>query len=303
MDREISGILQRLDPQPPGVASRGSSVELELEKLRSGIGKRTIRRKQLAAVQFYLQSMLWDCETNWNRNIAQDVTCYQSLLESVEAWREEAKEKVCLVTFNYDTMLERALPVVGINIRGLPDYIKSDDYKIVKLHGSISWAHKVEASVDTYRVPLDLAMELTERVAELSISPDFCIVDRPLALPDVPPFTHEFPLFPALAIPFQSKDDYECPPEHQETLRNCLPEVHKLLVIGWRATEKKFLQMLHENLKGALRLMVVAGGKDPATEVKERIAAAGIVAGQFMSTDGGFSDFVASVELDKFLEN
>jgi len=279
----------------------GGSVESELERLRTEAQTYPNRIKQLAAVQFYLQSMLWECETLWNQEDAKGVTNYKTLLDQIESWRIESKEKVCLVTFNYDTMLEDALPVVGIKIGDLPDYIANNDYKIIKLHGSINWAHRVNAEIKDIgnRTAMDIANELIERRAEFSVLQDFLTVKSPLGDPEKR-LPSELPWFPALAIPVENKQEYECPQAHLEALRICIPEVTKILLIGWRATEKVFLQSLKNNLRGRVQMMAVSGSEASSKEAMGRLVQEGIQ-GTLHMTESGFSDFVIRREVDRFL--
>jgi len=279
-------------------ASRDGSVESELEKLRAEGLTYPDRYKQLAAVQFYLQSMLWDCEKNLKSDPGWSVTNYMPLLDQIHSWRGVNKQ-ACLVTFNYDTMLEDALALIDIKINSLPDYISSDGYKIIKLHGSVNWAHRVMNPIKDIKnlSTLDVANELIDRAAELDIHKEFHM-------------TKEYPssklgelaLFPALAIPVETKQNYECPPEHLEALRKCLPEVTKILLIGWRATESLFLQLLSDNLRKEVHVMTVAGGTKEAEKSNRRLQEAGIK-GKFFTGATGFSDFVVHHEGDGFLRS
>ena len=68
------------------------------------------------------------------KELAGGVTNYKTLLDQLEHYRRP-DETVCLVTFNYDTLLEDALPTVGLKVLEIADYISSDRYKLIKLHG------------------------------------------------------------------------------------------------------------------------------------------------------------------------
>ena len=196
-------------------------------------------------------------------------------------------------------MLEDALPTVGVGIQGLPDYIANDNYKVIKLHGSVHWAREVDTPIANLsgRNTWQVAYELIDRAADLAISQRFRMVtEYPIGKLD------QLALFPALAIPVETKGGYECPPEHLEALRVWVPEMTKLLIIGWRATEVPFLRLLAENLRHEPRVMVVAGGSDAAAQVIERLQQAGIE-GQFHVAKGGFTEFVVNREADEFLKN
>jgi hypothetical protein len=49
---------------------------------------------------------------------------------------------------------------------------------------------------------------------------------------------------PALAMPMLDKTSFECPPGHLEALKQALPAVQHVLIIGWRAAEPHVLDLL-----------------------------------------------------------
>lgn len=276
---------------------KDGSVERVLEGLQAETEQYPERHSQLAAIRFYLHFMMWECERFW-KEVAKGVTNYKTLLDQIERWRKP-EERICLVTFNYDRMLEADLPTVGVEIQELSDYIANDHYKVIKLHGSVNWAREVNTPIqnlndlNTWQV----GYELIERAGDLDISQRYLIVTQhPIGKLD------ESAVFPALAIPVERKRDYECPPAHLETLVACIPEVTKLLVIGWRATEYHFLKLLVENLRQELKVTVVSEGSNQAEEVVERLKANGIK-GQYLAAESGFTDFIINREVDDFLRD
>ena len=280
----------------PHLRKAGISVEQELEKLQTEAEEDPERHRQLAAIRYYLHFLLWDCVNIWNSNVAQGVTNYKTLLDHVRHW-SKGREQVCLVTFNYDTMLEAALPLVGVEIQDLPDYIASDTCKVIKLHGSVNWGREVDTPIEglgekAQKVIVD---ELIDRASDLQISQRYRITGTH------PMFRHHnAALFPALAIPVEKKRSFECPPEHLDALHTCIPEVSKILIVGWRATEYNFLDLLVNKLRKRVRVMVVAGGQNHADEIAAKLAEAGIK-GDFLSTGGGFTDLIEKREIDYFL--
>jgi hypothetical protein len=108
------------------------------------------------------------------------------------------------------------------------------------------------------------------------------------------------PLFPALAIPVETKLGYECPEEHLECLRGQLPQVTKILIVGWRGTERHFLGLLQELLPREIPVCVVAGRKELAEEVFKRLREAGLrVKGT--PAEGGFTEFIQRRGAEEFL--
>ena len=70
---------------------------------------------------------------------------------------------MCLVTFNYDTLLEHALAKqFNRTFDVLDDYVSSPEYKVFKLHGSQNWGRRVRASQQCFFVGTEI------RVARLA---------------------------------------------------------------------------------------------------------------------------------------
>lgn len=273
----------------------GTTLERVLEQLQTEAEEYPERHKQLAAVRFYLHYVLWECKRFWNE-IAKGVTNYKTLLDQLERWRKP-DQCICLVTFNYDTMLEDALPTVGVQVRSLPDYISGDAYKVIKLHGSVNWAREVDTRIEGINElnVWKVAHELIDKASLLKISERYRMVaEHPIGK------SGQVALFPAVAIPVERKRSYECPAEHVDALLRCLPEVRKLLVIGWCGAEVPFRELLGKNLRRELSVMVVAGRPENAAEPIQRLQEAGIT-GKFIPARRGFSEFIVRREGDDFL--
>ncbi len=275
--------------------NRGESVERVLQRFQEQAETYEERHCQLAAIRFYLQSMMMQCERHWF-DLAKGVTNYTTLLDQLEFWRNKRKELICLVTFNYDRILEAALPTVDITIGKLPHYISSDHYKVIKLHGSVNWGREIIPPTAEFSQTGDnLINEVINRAAELNISQSYQITEKMGRV-------GQAVFFPAIAIPVERKRVYECPPDHLEVLTACIPKITKLMIIGWRATEYNFLHLLVENLRENLKGIVVSGSSESAKEVIARLNENGI-AGSFIASKGGFTDFILRHEADEFLKS
>jgi hypothetical protein len=108
---------------------------------------------------------------------------------------------------------------------------------------------------------------------------------------------------PALAIPTVSKHTFMCPKDHVDTLARLIPEVTKIAIVGWRAGEKHFLQMLKDGLGSKpVKLIAACGTKEATVETLKRLMEAGIAANfESASTGGGFTDFVVNRRIEPFL--
>ena len=55
-------------------------------------------------------------------------------------------EPTLFVTFNYDTMLEKAIEQeLAVHFQFMGSYVSRPDLKVFKLHGSVDWGHRGES--------------------------------------------------------------------------------------------------------------------------------------------------------------
>src|SRR5438128_1327375 len=67
----------------PDLQNPEDDVETVLEKFQSEASTYPRRLNQLAAVRYYLQSMLSNCQSNWE-NVTRGVTNYKALLDRID---------------------------------------------------------------------------------------------------------------------------------------------------------------------------------------------------------------------------
>ncbi len=301
--RNEINLFDQLKPVVQIFQRAGAKVEQELQALQSQVTEDRERFKQLAAIRYYLQVMLYNCQSRWG-SITAKVSNYGNLLDQIRHTKR-VDDKVCLVTFNYDTLLEEAFPTVGVSIRSVHDYVKSD-YRLIKLHGSVNWARSIASPNPENirgRQHMDIVNELIEKAADLKLRDEYGIIELhageglPVGRTNREPFV---PIFPALTIPVESKQEYECPSEHLDVLKDALPRLTKLLIIGWRGAEKNFLNTLAHNVKSDTRVLVVSSSVESAKKVIENMEKAGVSA-NFIVGNGGFSHVVLSGETERFL--
>jgi hypothetical protein len=295
----------------PAVISGQRSIETILQEIEQEALTYPRGLQELAAIQCYLQRAINSCQIRWH-NTTRGITNYLTLLREIER-TQEVKEPVCLVTFNYDTLLEYALDAFGIKFERMEDYTDSLAlFRVFKLHGSVNWGQIVEneipANMNLQYSPSVLNY-LIEHAAELRISNKF-VLWNPVATGVV----DGKPVFPAIAIPVEKKNQFACPQILVEQLVQVLRDVSKILVVGWRATEQNFLNLLANRLTGLRRgvqLHIVAGSEADASETRVRIYRALInnpPNSPYDSPDssyhsGGFTDFLASGRAKSFLES
>jgi hypothetical protein len=102
-------------------------------------------------------------------------------------------------------------------------------------------------------------------------------------------------LLPALALPVDKKDEFSCPQAHVAALAELIPTVTKIVTIGWRATEDKFLNMLRSSLTGLRNrpeLLIVSGSLEGADQTFRNLGAK-ITQGGHYSVEGGFTGLIS----------
>jgi hypothetical protein len=280
----------------------GKSVEQVLQEIQTDATTR--EKKQLGAIRWYLHVMLSKCEDRWFNDVAKRNTNYLALLNQIER-RREKKETVCIVTFNYDTLLERALPSVGVNIPRVGDmghYVRNESYRLFKVHGSINWAHEIDTPLEgmNWLEDENSVNAIIEKTPELAIG-------RRIVVTDQQPIRNSggTALFPAIAIPVETKTDnyFECPDYHIELLESALPLTRKILIVGWRGMEAHFVKLLRERLKkdASIPTMIVSSNGESAAKIGNRLAAE--IPIQFTATNAqGFTEFVIRRTVEDFLK-
>jgi len=210
-------------------------------------------------------------------------------------------DPVPLVTFNYETLLEDALADLGFEISRMEDYTQRPvPFRVFKLHGSVNWAQEVEIQLPAnlnLGHPPSILNHLIEHAGQLEISNRFVVCD-----PANMGVANGRPAFPAIAVPVEQKGAFQCPKYMIEDLTSALPHVTKILVIGWRATEAHFLDLLKRSLKPGVYLSIVAGNQTQAEEIKVRIHRALVNNPPSSSAEPtGFTEFIRTRRVEGIL--
>jgi len=276
------------------VSAADFNVERELEQIKQSAGGYPPVLVELAAIQFYLRRIIGECGGNWQAE-SHGLTNYRWLLSRIDRWRYPDK-KVILVTFNYDYMLEMSLqgvtePMVFNKIR---EYIARDDLKVIRPHGSVTWGQYFQERA----TPEASEQYIIEHAADLHLTDEF-VVTSAQAVGDRL-------VSPALAIPVEGKSDFACPPDHITALVDGMQDVTHVLIVGWRASESRFLDQLKEGGLADKRILVVANDQKEAEKTKQNLLTTGSIKyPDFVtcSSRPGFSAFLEDDDLENFLRS
>jgi hypothetical protein len=248
------------------------------------------------SLRFYLRELFDQITARWSEK-TDGVTNYAPLIKAVRETNRSG-EPVLLVTFNYDLLLERALVTFGFNITEPNQQLDAHPVlKLFKLHGSINWSRLVNLPGVVNLSPV----QIIDRADRMTLSNDFVLAN---AMQWHDRQSMNGYLIPAIAVPIQTKSEeyFECPPEHLTYLREALPKVEKILIIGWQAKEAHFLGMLRNALPKLGQVMVVGAAeldaKNTLTYFLENI---GLDVYKKTVGSGGFTDFIIKREGEAFL--
>jgi hypothetical protein len=269
------------------------NVEQTLEEFRGKADDDLECRRQLLAIQYYLKGVINLSQGQW-MNHTRGVSNYKTLLDQVRGC-----ERVCFVTFNYDTLMEAALQGIGVSTAKISDYIAHPKCSLIKAHGSTDWQfwiRKLDTGLEYNEQPTDQEMILAAPTVRNPV------IAKGADAPREAKRERYFSL-PALAIPTVSKQSFVCPKEHLDELVRLIPDVTKIAIVGWRAGEKHFLNLLKEGLTRTVPVIAACGTESARAETFERIAAAGISAHFINAPFGGFTDFVVNRQIESILHD
>ena len=281
----------RCHPIIPYLEAAGDENSLEevLGQLDAEAQTDTERKRQLLSVRFYLRSIIEVCESQWCLG-AGGISNYKTLLDQTRRFGS-----ALLVTFNYDTLLERALSALFFRkFDRMSDYIDPSGFSVLKLHGSTDWVQIVTGAHANGQSPSD--DEIIESAASLEVHTVIHRSEQGKSSGN--PIGQQ--VIPALAIPIAQKREFMCPDSHLTYLQSALPNVTKIIIIGWRASEAHFTQMLRENLSSSVEVIAVCGSASEGEKSLQRLKDAG-VSGSFTPLPVGFTGFIKKRLCESFI--
>ena len=248
-----------------------------------------MRHQQLAAIRYYLRSLIETTTGEW-WSAASGATNYATLVDRLEQWRieGEADRTVSYATFNYDRLLELAIKDVRHeNFLEVPEWINTE-VPVYKLHGSIDWGRVIVNApllgIQGNSQPRIVTRTCIEHASELQLG------DWRTGTATHSRSGESVPLFPAIAVPVRNKSTFSMPQEHLADLRNTISRAERILVIGWAGQDPHFLELLQEGPVERL-IMIVAGSAERADAVRPAFEAVGL-GGKLLTTPFGFSSFL-----------
>lgn len=234
--------------------------------------KNKVLLNKLIDTQYYLRQLFqfisFSCverrKNNYNILIQQ---LYNSLIE------KSSNERSLIVTFNYDTLLEQSITqTINCNFETISDYVDYEKNKLLifKPHGSWNWGQRInerffaENNIQQLNSDYLVSNHLYKKSFTLNQMSKY--LSERIELYDID-FTHwQNYYFPSLLIPFSKKDQFIMPESHKTTLESFLPNIKKIIVIGWKGTELAFQRLLKKHLHSKEIEVIYVNKKDESFE-------------------------------------
>jgi hypothetical protein len=277
-------------------AGRAGSIEAEFDRLQSEAASSTTRARQLAALRFYIRQVIEAIQARWISNNRVTQLNHNALLEQLDFGRK-GTDPILLVTFNYDTFIEQALSRANHRLETLSDFVDNSRFPLFKLHGSVDWSREVVIDGSVSRE--DVRGGAFDAAGLIKYASQWREIDYFVRAQTT--FAEGRHFVPALAVPVQSKIDFQCPSQHVRALKSQLPDVDRILTIGWRGQEQHFLNFLKKGIREPVKVLCISGDQAKSEQTLERIRGSGLPMDTGGAPDMGFSDLVCTRAVESFL--
>jgi hypothetical protein len=212
-------------------------------------------RIALRALRIYLWRVIRDVGEEWGGS-GTTSNVYDLLLLELDRLMRFGEE-VAFVTFNYDTLLEEAMRrTLGWRPWSIDSYVdRSGPVQVFRPHGSVAWGSPLDLKESMKATDDSESREewvweyiLREMPDEaIGNEPERLLIDGSLdgvarRLPDNNQGRDRY--LPAITLPINKKSDFTFPSSHRQALEARIPDVTSVLIVGWRANEDHFMDLV-----------------------------------------------------------
>lgn len=226
---------------------------------------------------------------------------HQLLVDIAEALAVGHYTSVLFLTVNYDLLLDREIELLfDHRFRQMGHYISHNQWKLVKLHGSVNWGFRFAPGIVNDRE--ECLAALSAMVEEPTPQKDGIFI-----LENHQTYCHGgYFIHPAIAVPIAGKSGFLCLDDIANAARENIARSTDFLILGCRMADEDVLDLF-----GAVaqvnRIKIVDAGLESSLDILHRMADHCRAfrplnnRGECLSKSG-FSDFVTSGELRAFLK-
>lgn len=226
------------------------------------------RLMDLINIQYYLQYLIAEVSKQNNNYESNN---YDALIRGAYRYTRRPNHKAIIVTFNYDTLIEQSMERVHhFKFSSINDYvINPSDLCLIKPHGSCNWCWplkksstgiigKDESTLQTAQYFFEQKYNLADINFKFRINGgDIKMIDEKEDGSNYFIINDTKSIYPALLIPYHTKDEFVLPKRHNDHLEFYLPQVEDILIIGWKGRESYFMNLLEDKVLKNINLTVV----------------------------------------------
>lgn len=258
-------------------------------------------KKQVWAVMFYLQELLWTVSESF---VISGGTKFDTLVQRLLTSKVG---QVLFFTLNYDLLLDRAISNFDdVRFDSMADYCHTARrWSLVKAHGSVNWGWRLlNGRRDTQRP--DLVLETIREEPRLSVEVELLRVP----LSDLQKYERTpegYMLFPALALPAKGEKNFICPREHLERAEKFFAECKNFLFVGFSGVDPHVLRLFNK-ASAIERLAIVNGKRDAGENLFNSLQSVNVEFGRThlwrsrpVIFDGGFRAFMESADFESLI--
>ncbi len=266
-------------------------MEDEWQKFRYTYNPQLLNRH--INVQYYLQELFNEISRDVikNHNRKNLYSLFANKLQQHYSNNEE--EKVSIVSFNYDTILDHYLSAIFDHpFNSMDDYIKYENsFLYFKPHGSSNWGWKFKPErlmelngtgsiadrlynnkIELWQLYYYLLGDPEQNIARNSWGYELLLHPNRLGRYTlnknrIEIVNNKETYYPALLLPYRDKDEFLMHYDHQSSMMTAMNEVEELYLIGWKGNEAVFNRMMNTQANRLQKIIIVNPNERDKKEV------------------------------------
>jgi len=302
-------------------------LEEEWVKLRDSYNP--VISKRHINLQFYMRELFHWISSSVVRDHYRN-NLYSLFANKLQKHVVDKNERIALVSFNYDTILDQFIEkVFDTPFKQMADYIDYNNRHILlfKPHGSCNWGWPIkqrgalnsenrilhealyEQSTELWDLYYKIIGQFNEMVHKNAWDMESTLHKNSLGRYTINKNKIEVvatPIngthFPALLMPYRDKDEFVMSYYHQNVMRWFLGEMEELYLIGWKGNEDVFNRLLKNQAHSLKRMVIVNPLEAKKKEVSQNLQKHLDLKKYQIDVVDTFEKFVLE-EMDKFIKD
>lgn len=276
------GVMQSISRFEMSGKDIEACMENEWQQFKASYNPRVANRH--INIQYYMRELFQDISV-YVKEKQQRNNLYGLFSDIIQKHtNQNPKERIGVVSFNYDTILEKFIEEkFGLGYQKMDDYIDWNrrNALVFKPHGSWNWGWqfnqtrkdkkplKVTAEdlyaqqIEPWQIYYNLIGDLNSTVASNSWGHETTFNKHRLGrltinknlLKVFPNGNHEN-YFPALLLPYRDKDEFVMPYDHYSAMELFFEKMEELYLIGWKGNEALFNRQLGKRARNLKKIII-----------------------------------------------